>query len=523
MAKQASPFQKTVVLKQSIKKAPAGKKLTAVKKAEAIEVTLRIRRKKEVEEALKEVQRTGKFYTREEYQQNFGLNDADVAKVHAFADASGLSVVHTSYARRSILQRGTAENMQKAFGVALSYYQQAKGKAVFRGRTGAVKIPKALDGIIEGVFGLDNRPQATPKYKVAKKGKVAHLAAHGFYPTDLATVYNFPKADGTGQVIGIIEYGGGHTLKDLNHYFTKLKLPMPVIKSVAVGNGHNNPGTRDDDEVMLDIEVAAAIAPKATIVMYYAENSSKGFVDSITQAVHDTTNRPTVISISWGGAENGWTAQTMTNFNEACKAAALMGVSICLAAGDSGSDDSVGDGKAHADFPASSPYVLACGGTKLLAASGKRSSEVVWNEAPDSATGGGVSEFFPLPDYQAKAGVPVSVNKSKFKGRGVPDVAAVADPATGYKVYYKGASETIGGTSAVAPLMAGLLARINQLNGRLSGFIHPKIYNNPTAFFDVTQGNNITTTTNKGYTAVAGWDACTGLGVPDGTKLKNAL
>ena len=125
---------------------------------------------------------------------------------------------------------------------------------------------------------------------------------------------------------------------------------MPVVKSVSVVPGHNKPGGSADDEVMLDIEVAGAIAPKATIVMYYAPNSTKGFIDAITQAVHDDVNKPTVLSISWGGPETIWTTQAKTNFNEVCKAAALLGVTICLASGDAGSDDGVGDGKAHVDF-----------------------------------------------------------------------------------------------------------------------------------------------------------------------------
>ncbi|HMC86003.1 MAG TPA: S53 family peptidase, partial [Chitinophagaceae bacterium] len=223
------------------------------------------------------------------------------------------------------------------------------------------------------------------------------------------------------------------------------------------------------------------------------------------------------------GPETIWTTQAKTNFNEVCKAAALLGVTICLAAGDSGSDDGVGDGKAHVDFPSSSPYVLACGGTKLTASSTKITSEVVWHESNDSATGGGVSEFFPLPDYQTKAKVPASVNSTKFKGRGVPDLAGVADPETGYNVYVDGKKGVIGGTSAVAPLMAGLIARINQLKKTPVGFIQPKIYKATSVFRDITSGDNITTKTGKGYTAGKGWDGCTGLGVADGKKLLGIL
>lgn len=523
MPQKPNPFKTLTVFKDSARPAPAAKKGKIVTASDSIEVTLRIRRKKSIDTALEELEKTGKTYTREEYQEEFGLDNADVKKVDEFATSSGLSVVHTSYSRRIMQLKGTAKNMSAAFGVTLNYFT-AKNKQVFHGRTGTLKIPKILNGIVEGVFGLDNRPQATPKLRFRnKKGIRAHAQSVSYNPNQLATIYDFPVADGTGQTIGILEFGGGHTLSDLQHYFTSLKLPVPVVKSVSVGTGHNSPGQDADDEVMLDIEVAGAIAPKATIVMYYAPNSTKGFIDAITQSVHDDVNKPTVISISWGGPETIWTKQAKTNFNEVCKAAALLGVTICLAAGDSGSDDGVGDGKAHVDFPSSSPYVLACGGTKLGVSSNKITSEVVWHESNDSATGGGVSEFFPLPDYQKNANVPVSVNSTKFKGRGVPDLAGVADPESGYNIYLHGKSEVIGGTSAVAPLVAGLIARINQLKGKPVGFIQPKIYQAAAAFRDITSGNNITTSTGKGYTAKAGWDGCTGMGVADGKKLLGIL
>ncbi|MFT3933075.1 MAG: S53 family peptidase [Chitinophagaceae bacterium] len=521
MPKQLNPYKALTVFKDSARKAPIAKKGKQVAASDSIEVTLRIRRKKSIESALKELETTGKTYTREEYQQTFGLSDEDVKKVESFAAEAGLSVVHTSYSRRCMMLKGTAENISKAFGVTLHYYT-AKSKEIFHGRSGTIKIPTALNGIVEGVFGLDTRPQATPKF-IRKKIVKSRAVSTSYNPNQLATIYDFPQADGTGQVIGILEFGGGHTVKDLTHYFNGLKLPVPVVKSVSVGTGHNKPGGSADDEVMLDIEVAGAIAPKATIVMYYAPNSTKGFIDAITQAVHDDVNKPTVISISWGAAESDWTTQAKTNFNEVCKAAALLGVTICLAAGDAGSDDGVGDGKAHVDFPSSCPYVLACGGTKLFASNNKITSEVVWHESNDSATGGGVSEFFALPDYQQKAGVPVSVNTTKFKGRGVPDLAGVADPETGYNVYVQGKAGIIGGTSAVAPLVAGLIARINQLKGKPVGFIQPKIYAAATAFRDITDGNNITTSTGKGYSAGKGWDACTGMGVADGKKLLGIL
>ncbi len=272
---------------------------------------------------------------------------------------------------------------------------------------------------------------------------------------------------------------------------------------------------------MLDIEVAAAIAPKARIAVYFAPNTDKGFLDAITMAIHDKTNKPSVISISWGGPEISWTQQSMYSMDQSFQAAATLGVSICVASGDNGSADGVKDGKSHVDFPASSPFVLACGGTKLIAAGDIISSETVWNEGIDSSTGGGVSEFFPLPAYQNNAGVPASVNPGGHKGRGVPDVAGDADPQTGYVVRVDGQDFVFGGTSAVAPLWAGLVALINQKSGNHAGFLNPLIYGAPFvgsgSFQDITSGNN------GAYTAKKGWDATTGWGTPNGAKLLLSL
>jgi kumamolisin len=249
--------------------------------------------------------------------------------------------------------------------------------------------------------------------------------------------------------------------------------------------------------------------------VYFAPNTDKGFLDAITTAVHDAKNKPSVISISWGAAENAWTTQSLNSYNEAFKAAALLGVTICAASGDDGATDRVTDGKAHVDFPSSSPYVLACGGTKLSIENSTVSSEVVWNESASNngATGGGVSDFFTLPTFQKNAKIPTSLSTG-FKGRGVPDIAGNADPQTGYMVRVDGQTFAIGGTSAVAPLMAGLIALVNQSNGSSSGYIHPSLYSTPAKFCrDIVKGNNITTASKQGYKAGKGWDACTGWGV----------
>jgi kumamolisin len=318
--------------------------------------------------------------------------------------------------------------------------------------------------------------------------------------------------------VGIIELGGGFKQSDLQTYFAKLKVATPTVVAVSVDNGQNAPtgdANGPDGEVMLDVEVIGAIAPQAKIAVYFAPNTDAGFLDAITTAIHDTTNKPSVISISWGSAESTWTAQSMTAMDDAFQAAATLGVTICVASGDNGSSDGVTDGGDHVDFPASSPYALACGGTSLKASKTSITSEVVWNNgAQGGAGGGGVSSFFAAPTWQSglqTTGIDGTV--TPLGNRGVPDVAGDADPDTGYDVRIDGTDTVIGGTSAVAPLWSGLLARINQLAGKPVGLIQPLLYQNPQALRDITAGNN------GDFSASKGWDACTGLGSPNGQSV----
>jgi kumamolisin len=231
-----------------------------------------------------------------------------------------------------------------------------------------------------------------------------------------------------------------------------------------------------------------------------------------------------VISISWGGPESSWTTQALGALDQSFADAASLGVTVCVACGDNGSGDGVGDGRAHVDFPASSPHALACGGTRLEAARGSITAETVWNEATGGATGGGVSQVFDLPAWQQAAGVPTSANGDGRVGRGVPDVAGDADPTTGYQVRVDGREVTVGGTSAVAPLWAALVALLNQRRGTPLGQLNPELYaaSAEQAFRDITVGSNALPGT-PGYSAGPGWDACTGLGSPDGQALLTAL
>jgi len=352
--------------------------------------------------------------------------------------------------------------------------------------------------------------------------RAAAPSAVSFSPTQIAGLYGFPAGTGAGECVAIIELGGGFRPADLDTYFAGLGLAAPSVVAVSVDHGTNSPtgaGNGPDGEVMLDIEVVGAIANQAKIAVYFAPNTDAGFLDAITTAIHDTTHKPSVISISWGAAENSWTTQAMTAMDSAFQAAAAMGITVCCASGDNGSSDGATDGGDHVDFPASSSFALACGGTNLQASRSSVASETAWNGgAGGGATGGGISSLFPLPAWQkALSATDVQGRPVPLTMRGVPDVAGDADPATGYNVRVDGADIVIGGTSAVAPLWAGLVACINGIKGKPAGFLNPQLYANPKALRDVTQGNN------GDFRASAGWDACTGLGSPRGDALAGIL
>ena len=481
--------------------------------------------------------------SRADFASEYGADSTDLAQIRKFAQEFGLQVreTGTDLARRTVMLSGTVANVQRAFQVELKEYSHAHGN--FRGRVGTISMPAEYAGIVTGVFGLDNRPQAEPHFRVWAKTsgtkvsrkkasetrssegtapKATPMAATTSYnPNQVAQIYDYPAANGSGQTVGIIELGGGFQLDDINNYFSSLNLPVPQVISVSVDGATNSPSTPDsaDGEVLLDIEVIGSIAPAAKIVVYFAPNTDQGFLDAITTAAHDTTNNPSVISISWGSAESNYTSQALTNFDEALQAAGAMGVTVCIAAGDNGSSDGVNDGQNHVDFPCSSSFALACGGTSLEASKGAIVSEVVWDDLPSGgATGGGVSDVFALPSYQTGFGVPAPAGTSG--GRGVPDVSGDADPNTGYNILVDGENAVAGGTSAVAPLWAGLVALLNQQLGKPVGFLNPQIYAQAVeaaGFHDITEGNN------GAFSAAKGWDPCTGLGSPDGARLLSAL
>jgi kumamolisin len=502
--------------------------------------------------------------TDDELASRYGADPADIELVSRELTSRGLEITAVHPASRRVKVSGTLADLASTFGTTLrlvSSPDPGGGRAVtHRYREGPLSVPSALDGVVLAVLGLDTRPQARPLFRP----RAAAAQGTSYAPNQVADIYQFPAGTtGAGQTIAVIELGGGFSQSDLNTYFSGLGIPVPSITAVSVDGASNAPGSDPqgaDVEVNLDIDVIGAVAPGAAQLVYFAPNDGdQGFVDAISDAAH-ASPPPIAISISWGQSEDSWTAQGLSAMNGAMSDAAALGITVCAAAGDDGSGDGVNDGEPHCDFPASSPYALGCGGTTLMAdpSTGVISSEVVWNETAsnEGATGGGVSDQFPLPSWQATAGVPARAAATAAaatpaaatrtgatpaaatrtgatrsggdperkraqdeRGRGVPDVAGNADPTTGYQIYADGQAQVVGGTSAVAPLWSALVSRLAQSTGKRFGLLQPDLYAGVSPGVDAAGFHDITSGNNGAYSAGPGWDACTGLGTPNGTAL----
>jgi len=503
---------------------------------EWVEVTIKVRRKA----ALPEPMTGGAVMTREQLAANHGASEDDLNKVEQVLGTYGLSQTDRDVATRTVRMVGTVEQMEAVFNLHLfSAWHEGH---THRGRQGDIWIPKALDGIVVGVFGLDTRRMVRRRKGVEAVG--AHAlkppgARAWFLPQKLAALYEFPNNGGAGQTIALLEFGGTILQSDLQAFASMANLPKVAhveqvnVDALAPGDANDPNAT---GEVMLDVEVVAALCPDAKVVGYFAPFTEKGWVDGVDAAIHDTVRQPTVLAVSWGFAEGAliWTEAAMQALNEAMKEATILGIPVCLASGDDGSDDGVGDGAAHADFPATSPYVLSVGGTAL---NKKTGAEVVWKEGDGLRSdqggvgGGGVSTVFARPAYQNGISI-ASVNPGAIHGRVIPNVCANAVGKTGYFTVANGQAGVVGGTSAAAPLWAALIARMDTARGKGVGFLTPLLYQaNPkpggkplgnAALKDITQGNN-TSAAAGGYSAAPGYDAASGWGSPNGTKLLSML
>jgi len=492
----------------------------------------------------------------EDFASTYGAKREDVDKVTRVLEGYGLKIEDVSPETRSVEVSGSAEAMEKAFQAGLGMYHSAQ-QGDFRGREGNLQIPAELEGIVTGVFGLDERRvarrKAVTEQPIAtasgakKKKKMPPLT-----PADLEKRYNFPPGTGAGQQVAIAEFEGGYFEEDLQSFCTKFGLPMAKVTTVSVGFpaltlqeiAQLPPDVRKAElgasvEVNMDVQIVAGLCPGSEIFIYFAPFTQKGWVDLLNKVMKGKPAKPVVLSISWGLAEDApdWSSAARAAINQRLHAAALLGITVCVSSGDDGSGDQLTDNRAHVDFPSSSPFVLSVGGT-MLSGSLQNPTEEVWWDKPGrrnghggGATGGGVSVFFPRPSWQNVS--VVSLNPGSIDGRILPDVAALAGEPF-YDLTFLGKDLPNGGTSASTPLWAALIARINAAlpASKQQRFLTPLLYQDgsngsprgTSGCRDITIGQNAShPDPGIGYQAAAGFDAVTGWGVPDGQALLSVL
>jgi kumamolisin len=488
-----------------------------------LEITLRLRRMSGAHERLFStltsiVNGRHRPLTRREFARTFGAAATDARAAVAWARRSGLRIVAVHPSRRSLTLRAPDDVMARAFRVKRAIGRL--GNVTWRTHTGPVFVPRPLSRIIKGVLGFDGRPVAGRSALPPVTPREARKRRKWFTVPEVANLYGFPPGDGAGQTVGVIALGGGYKRSDLRQYFSAMDLKVPRYIDVSVGRVRNSPAgpSRDSDgEVTGDIETVGALVPKARIIVYFAPNSVRGFLNAVATAVHDTRHTPSVISISWGRAEVHWARRTLRLFDEILQDAALMGVTVCCSSGDHGAFADAQDRVPHVCYPGASPYALACGGTSLRRGSGRRFRETAWSDR-FGASGGGVSILLTRPPWQA--GTPVPLNRFGRRGRGVPDVAANGDPATGYRVFVWGKWCVGAGTSAAAPVWAGLIARINQARGAPVGLVTPFLYKN---FRSLVHAGALRPIAGRRGRVRRQWNRHTGLGGPTGAQLLEQL
>ncbi|MFI4975512.1 MAG: protease pro-enzyme activation domain-containing protein [Caulobacterales bacterium] len=447
----------------------------------------------------------GRGLGREEFRSLHAARDTTVSRVAQFASQYGLTVEKADAGQHIVKLVGTLAQATAAFQPEqLGMYRGPKGD--FMARAGHLVVPTDIAGEVVAVMGFDERPVARPHSRFRPAGVGGD--AISYTPTQVAQRYNFPAdATGAGQTVALIELGGGFDPADVAAYFNSQGIARAgTLEAVPVDGATTTPDfvtNGPDGEVQLDIDIVGCIAPGANIAVYFGPNQGSGFYDTIHAAINDDQRSPKVISISWGSPESDWAAQDMDAMDQLFQTATGQNITVCVASGDHGAVDGSADGNYTTDFPASSPNVMGCGGTSLT-----QDSETAWNDGDGWASGGGFSGHFARPSYQTQTISP---------WRGVPDVSGNADSATGYIVRVDGQSSVSGGTSAVAPLWAALIALANEKLDRPVGFVNAKLYVNQGAFVDIVDGGN------DGYEAANGWDPVTGLGRPIGSSLIGVL
>jgi kumamolisin len=393
-----------------------------------IELTVGVRRRKQLPDLAAfdaKPPRERTYLTRDQLKDQFGSDPAAVEAIEKFAAAHHLVVTRNEPTAARLGLAGTVADVSDAFGVKLLDYSHPK-LGEFHARTGPVMLPQEVADAITGVFGLNNhrvmhrlpRRSASPASRMPS-GSSSHP---WFFPSELAKIYNFPDADASGQCIGLLEFGGGVEQSDIAPYFQQIGVAAPNIQIIAVDGVGTDP-TSDQastGEVMLDIEVAGALAAGAKLAVYFSTFDEKGLVDILSTVINDQTNDPAVLSVSWGWDENQpfngsnvlWSPAAIDHVNQSLLAAAQLGITVCVSTGDDGAEAQVMDGQAHVNFPATSPYVLAVGGTTLHARSaasgGTAVTEVVWNDGPGS---GARSTPGTLPDGRSRTWPPMPIRQ----------------------------------------------------------------------------------------------------------------
>lgn len=429
-----------------------------------------------------------------------GADPADIELLRRYCESFGLRIVDSRW--RAVAISGQIERLVEAFGASVAIFEDESQRR-FRHRSGALHVPSNIAAVIRGIFGLHQWPRSR---------KLGSLQRHTtpLYGHDVATRYRFPDADGSGQTIGVIQLRGLFKPSDFDQCMRVQGLASahPTIKRVDGAAVAHEIATTKDLEAALDVQIIGSLAPGARIVVYEAPDDERGFLDAIAEALFDDENAPSVLSISYGWPEHLWTPVALGILDELFTVAALVGVSVFCSSGDNGAELDY-DGKPHVLAPASSPFAIACGATVLP--SDSSAQEQAWERS-----GGGFSERFDVPPWQAVARAAASQNRVN-PARGVPDVAAQQQP--GYYVVMDGIELAMGGTSAVAPVWSALTARLNERLGVPIGFFSPILYreSDQRFFVDITTGNN------GRFQAGAGWDPCTGLGVPIGIAIEEAL
>ena len=457
----------------------------------------------------------------------FGTTDDCINVITDWANKNKLTIIDTQNGTATVKLLGTAGQFNSLFSIQLE--NVTDGNRTYITHAGDLTIPTDIDNVIELIAGLDNTitfghnailDTSTPL--VTEPNTISYPT-----PVQLAQAYQYPRSlgsdqsQGAGACVGIVELGGGWTTQNLTSTFGRIGLTNPTVVDVSVDGGVNDGGADAgaSGEVMLDIYCVGAVIPSGKIAMYFAPNTFQGFIDCITAATNDNINNPSVISISWGTTDTYWSTQSRQAFDSALQAAIVQGITTFVAIGDYGTQAIDIDPTYTVQYPGTSPYVVSCGGTIVNINNDYTiASEIVWNQTSYS-TGGGISTIYSIPSWQSNKGYTYKTypagTVTALSSRGVPDISAMA---TGYQFYYS-SSNTFGtflGTSAVAPLLAGLMGRVNTLSNQRVGFINSTIYASSGAFSDITSGNNAAPA-SVGYSATAGWDACTGLGRPIGT------